>query len=136
MPYMSKEEADAIRYQHATRGATPRVAPVAARRGPLKVTPEAVAQMRAVQGVRDAVSRARNEYNAARAEAGRGYPDTDRVNTALLASALTSRAEDWALAHPDADADSNPGVRAIRATYNTLSRKIIERSDDQMWTRS
>lgn len=136
MTYMSKEQADAIRYRHATRGATPRVTPVPVRRGQLKVTPEAAAQIRAVQGVRDAVSRARNGYDAARAEAGRGYPDTDRVNTALLASALTSRAEDWALAHPDADADSNPGVRAIRATYATLSRTITARTDDQMWTRS
>lgn len=136
MTYMSRERADAIRYQHATRGATPRVAPAPVRRSPLKVTPEAAAQIRAVQGVRDAVGRARDEYNAARAEAGRGYPDTDRVNTALLASALTSRAEDWALANPDADADHNPGVRAIRATYATLSRTITERNDDQMWTRS
>ena len=136
MTYMSKERADAIRYQHATRGATPRVAPVAARRSPLKVTPEAVAQMRAVQGVRDAVGRARDEYNAARAEAGQGYPGTDRVNMASLTAALASRAEDWAIEHPDADTDSNPGVRAIRTAYETVSRKIIERYDDQMWTRS
>jgi hypothetical protein len=133
---MSREQADAIRYQHATRGATPRVASKPGRRGPLKVTPEAVAQMRAVQGVRDAVGRARDAYNAALTEAGQGYPGTDRVNMASLTAALASRAEDWAIEHPDADADSNPGVRAIRTAYETVSRNIIQRHDDQMWTRS